>query len=245
MLVLTDENGISLGSRHKLLSDQDRNSRRSLSSNGSVNRDKVSCGRSQAYSSFRRSREKNQDKNFDSHWTENCSVLVDNRYDYNDSFMNVRVEKDALRRSQSMVAGRQLASWSKRHEINVANTDAGGSMVTCKSKISFEKDFPSLQAEARQGISDGLLPPVIRTSVQSLPVVSPVIIGTSALAEVPKKVENNGTVEPAVLQFAPVHQSSSTVSTMAEALAQIPTPDGNNPLVIYGRAQLFVSLVLF
>ncbi|CAL9202502.1 uncharacterized protein LOC135631840 isoform X1 [Musa acuminata AAA Group] len=224
-----DENGVGLGSRNRLLRDQDRNLRRSLSSNGSVIHDKGSSGKSQAYSSFRRSRDRNLEKDFDLFDRENRSVLVDNEFDHLDSLIGVRGEKDALRRLQSMVAGRQVDSRSKRLGSNAnGNAPFGGSVIGSFSKTCFEKDFPSLQAEGRQGLSDasGVSTPGLRTAVQSLPFSSPFIIGTSALAEVPVKVETNGNVLSPVAQVAPISQASATGSTMtglnmAEALAQL------------------------
>ncbi|CAD5192441.1 unnamed protein product [Musa acuminata subsp. malaccensis] len=128
-----------------------------------------------------------------------------------------------------MVAGRQVDSWSKRLGSNAnGNAPFGGSVIGSFSKTCFEKDFPSLQAEGRQGLSDasGVSTPGLRTAVQSLPFSSPFIIGTSALAEVPVKVETNGNVLSPVAQVAPISQASATGSTMtglnmAEALTQL------------------------
>ncbi|URD90341.1 hypothetical protein MUK42_26572 [Musa troglodytarum] len=226
-----------LGSRNRLLRDQDRNLRRSLSSNGSVIHDKGSSGKSQAYSSFRRSRDRNLEKDFDFFDRENRSVLVDNEFGHLDSLIGVRDEKDALRRLQSMVAGRQVDSWSKRHGSNAnGNAPFEGSVIGSFSKTCFEKDFPSLQAEVRQGLSDasGVSTPGLRTAVQSLPFSSPFIIGTSALAEVPVKVESNGNELSPVAQVAPISQASATGNTMtglnmAEALAQVPSQVDSTP----------------
>ncbi|WOL13739.1 hypothetical protein Cni_G22517 [Canna indica] len=219
----SDINCVGLGSKSRFRDDQERNLRRSLSSNGSINRDKGGLGKSQAYNSFRRSRDRNQDiKNFDSRDRENRSLFLDSGLDYLDSFLGVRAEKDALRRSQSMIAGRQGGSWPKKF----------GSI----SKTSFEKDFPSLRSEGRQGFSDaaGLSPIGLRTAVQSLPIGSSIMIGTSALAEVPVKVEANGTVLLPVLQATPLSQASTAGSTMAglnmaEALTQAPSQACSTP----------------
>ncbi|CAL9099672.1 unnamed protein product [Musa acuminata var. zebrina] len=224
----SDENGVGVGSRNILFADQDRNLRRSLSSNGSVSRDKGSSGKSQAYSSFRRSRDRNQERDFDSCDRKNRSVLVDNGLDHLDSFLGVRSEKDALRRSQSMIAGRPVDSWPKRVGSSANNSaPSGESAVGSISKTFFERDFPSLRAEGRQGLSDavGVSPLGLRTAVQSLPTGSPIIIGTSALAEVPVKVETSAAVLSPILQGAPISQASAAGSTMtglnmAEALAQ-------------------------
>lgn len=215
--------------------------RRSLSSNGSVSRDKGSSGKSQAYSSFRRSRDRNQERDFDSCDRKNRSVLVDNGLDHLDSFLGVRSEKDALRRSQSMIAGRPVDSWPKRVGSSANNSaPSGESAVGSISKTFFERDFPSLRAEGRQGLSDavGVSPLGLRTAVQSLPTGSPIIIGTSALAEVPVKVETSAAVLSPILQGAPISQASAAGSTttglnMAEALAQPASQVVKTPQVIY------------
>ncbi|CAL9157117.1 uncharacterized protein LOC135588102 [Musa acuminata AAA Group] len=229
-----------LGSRDKSLGDQDRNLLRSLSSNGSAIYDKGSSGKSQAYSSFRRSRDRNQEKDFDSREREIKSVLVDNGFDHRDSFLGVGAEKDALRRSQSMIAGRQVNTWPKKLGSSGNNiVPSVGTVSGSISKTSFEKDFPSLRAEGKHGFSDtGDVSPLgLRTAVQSLPVVSSVIFGTSALAEVPVKVETNGTIISPVLQAAPTCQASAAGITMsglnmAEALAQAPSQVGNTQLTV-------------
>lgn len=191
-----------------------------MSSNGSLSR---GSGKSQAYSSFRRSRDRNQEKDLDSRDGEYRTVLIDNGFDHRDSFL--RTAKDAFRRSQSTVMGRQIDSWPKRTG-NITNSSVlpGGSAIGSITKTSFEKDFPSLRAEGKQSFSDGggLSPRSVRTAVQSLPIGSPIIIGTSALAEVPVKVETTGTLLSPGLQAAPICQASGG-STMAEALAQAPS----------------------
>ncbi|THU70294.1 hypothetical protein C4D60_Mb08t23490 [Musa balbisiana] len=229
-----------LGSRDKSLGDQDRNLLRSLSSNGSAIYDKGSSGKSQAYSSFRRSRDRNQEKDFDSREREIKSVLVDNGFDHRDSFLGVGAEKDALRRSQSMIAGRQVNSWPKKLGSSGNNiVPSVGTVSGSISKTLFEKDFPSLRAEGKHGFSDtsDVSPLGLRTAVQSLPVVSSVIFGTSALAEVPVKVETNGTIISPALQAAPTCQASAAGITMsglnmAEALAQAPSQVGNTQLTV-------------
>ncbi|WOL06584.1 hypothetical protein Cni_G15318 [Canna indica] len=222
---------LGLGSKSRLLGDQDRNLRRSLSSNGSLTRDKGNSGKSEAYSSFRRSHDKHKEKDFDSRDREGRSVLLDNRFDRRDALFGVRAEKDALRRSQSMVPGRQPDSWPKRFGSNLNNNALpGGSAIGSISKTSFEREFPSLRAERKQDSLDATgVPPVglKKTAAQSLPIDSPIAIGTSALAEVP--VESNGSMPSPIVQVTPVCQASIAGSTMAEALAQAPSSAGNAP----------------
>ncbi|XP_074565038.1 uncharacterized protein LOC141821540 [Curcuma longa] len=213
----SDENGVGCGSGNRLLSNHDKNFRRSLSSNGSAAQDRGNSAKSQAYSSFRRSHEKNQERDFDSYDRENRSLFVDNGLYYHDSFLRVRTEKDAFRRSQSMIAGRKLDSWPEPPVSSGNNTGPLGSVIGITDR-KFEKDFPSLQAEGRQNFPDyvDVLTLGPKTAVHSLPVATPIINGTSALAEVPVKVETDGNL-----------LSSATGSTMAETLAQRPSLVGN------------------
>ncbi|KAG6498107.1 uncharacterized protein LOC121989508 [Zingiber officinale] len=186
------DNCTAFGLRDKLIRDQDRNLR-SLSSNSSINRDRSSFVKTQTYGNFQRSRENNQEKNFDHLNRENRSSLIHNGFDYHDS-SRVRAKKDYMRRSHSMVTGRQL-NLPKREE------------------------FPSLQIKRRQSFSDAdaELSMGPKTAVHSLQVVTPLIIGTSALAEAPVKFETNEN-----------DVASATKSTMAETLAHTPSLVGNN-----------------
>ncbi|XP_042412906.1 uncharacterized protein LOC122001974 isoform X1 [Zingiber officinale] len=208
-----NENGMECGSRSRLLSHHDKNFRRSLSSNGSIVRDRGSSAKLQDYSSFRRSRDKNQERDFDTCDRQSRPLLVENGIGYHDPFLRVRAEKDALRHSQSTLAGRQLDSCLKRPVNSGNNIGSVGSVIRSIDR-KFEKDFPSLQAEGRQNFSDSIdvLSPCLKTAVQSLPVATAIINGTSALAEIPVQVETDGSL-----------LSSATGNTMAEALAQRPS----------------------
>lgn len=214
-----DENAMEFGSRDKLLRDQDRNLRRSLSSNSSVDCDRSSFGKSQAYSSFRRSCDKKQ-KNFEYLDRENRSFLVHSGFDYHDSSVGVRAKKDATS-SHSLVTGRHFDSWPKRLGSSWDNIASPRECVVGSIGQNMD-DFPSLQTKRRQSFSDAdVLSLGPKTAVQSLRVATPIIIGTSALAEVPVKVETNGGVV-----------SSVTGSTMAQTLAHTPTSVGNTLQVI-------------
>ncbi|KAG6490734.1 hypothetical protein ZIOFF_052044 [Zingiber officinale] len=217
-----DGNDVDFGMRNRTLGDQDQNIR-SLSSNSSVSHNKSSFAKSQIYSSFRRSRDRNQDKNFDRRDSENRSVFVDNGF--NCRVSSPKSEKDDLRNFESTIEGRQVEPWSKRLGSSGNNSvPHGGAAISSISSTAFEKDFPTLRVDGRQGFSDGagVSPLGVRTSVQSLPISSPVIIGTSVLAEVPVKVETTGTVSSPVPQAASIGQVSAAGSTMAETLAQPP-----------------------
>ncbi|XP_074580980.1 uncharacterized protein LOC141837493 [Curcuma longa] len=203
------ENCMAFGLRDKLIRDQDRNLR-SLSSNNSVNRDRSSFVKTQTYA-------KNQEKNFDYLNRENRSFLVHNGFDYHDSSGGVRAKKDNMRRSHSMAAARQLDSLPIRLGSSGNDTVPAGESVVGSIDQKIE-EFPSLQTKRRQSFSDAdaVLSMGPKAAVHSLQVATPIIIGTSALAEVPVKFETNEN-----------EVSSAIRSMMAETLVHTPLV-GNN-----------------
>ncbi|PON76624.1 C-jun-amino-terminal kinase-interacting protein [Parasponia andersonii] len=207
------------------------NSRRS-SSNGSAKH---------AYSSFNRShrdkdREKDKDR-FGDHWDRDSSDPLGN------IFIG-RVEKDTLRRSQSMVSRKQGELLSRRASVDVksssnsnhsnGNGTLSGSVGASIQKAVFEKDFPSLGTEERQAGPDvgRVSSPGFTTAVQSLPVANPALVGgegwTSALVEPPVKGSSSSgslSVQPTVAAATSGSGTSTTMAglNMAEALAQAPS----------------------
>lgn len=211
------------------------NSRRSSSSNGVTKH---------PYSSFSRShrdrdRDKEKDKSFLlDRWDPECSDPVS-------SILGVRAEKDRLRRSRSLVYGKQndvlsqrvitdSKNHSNRNNKNKNGVTLGGSGVGSIQKAAFEKDFPSLGAEEKQGVPEvgRVSSPGLSSAVQNLPVASSTLIGgegwTSALAEVPSIIGSSGSGSVSTHQTiggSSVSGSSSTTTglNMAEALAQAPS----------------------
>ncbi|XP_054788790.1 uncharacterized protein LOC129294436 [Prosopis cineraria] len=219
------------------------NSRRS-STNGSTKH---------AYSNFNRNhRDKDRDRekerlNFGDHWDRDSS----------DSLINLfsgRVERDTLRRSQSMVSRKQSDLLPRRVAVDAktggnSNHNNGNGLLSGASigssiqKAVFDKDFPSLGSEEKQGISEigrvsssGLA----AASSQSLPVGSSALIGgegwTSALAEVPSIIGSNSTgsltmQQPASTTSGPAALSTTACLNMAEALAQTPSRARSTPQV--------------
>ncbi|EXB60491.1 hypothetical protein L484_014946 [Morus notabilis] len=216
------------------------NSRRG-SSNGSAKH---------AYSSFNRNhrdkdREKDRDR-FGDHWDRDSSDPLGNIFPS-------RVEKDTLRRSQSLVSRKQGELVSRRANVDLktssnSNHNNGNGLLSVSigagiQKASFEKDFPSLGAEERQGGPEiGRVPsPGFTTAVQSLPVGSSALVGgegwTSALAEVPSLMgsSSSGSLSSAQQTAAPTSGSATPTAmaglNMAEALAQAPSRARTAPQV--------------
>jgi len=227
--------------------------RRSSSINGSMGHDKDSYAQSRAYSSFGRShRDRDRDRDRDRHRNREKDNLLVNGYSdyYADSLMTRRTEKDTLRRSQSMVSGRRVELGARRPGSDSSNgVPSVGSLNSGLSKVSFERDFPSLGAEEKQGLSDvGRVPsPGISIAINSLHISTPAIIGadgwTSALAEVPAVSVGNGPSMSSGLQTA-ANMSSTAPSTatglsMAETLAQAPSRARTAPQVLWQNFNLF------
>lgn len=216
------------------------NSRRS-STNGSAKH---------AYSSFNRShrdkdREKDKDRSsFGDHWDRDTSDPLGNIFSRN--------EKDTLRRSQSMVSRKQADPMPRRSSNDLKNGSnmnqnngngvlPGVGIGSSSQKAVFEKDFPSLGTEERQGGPDigRVSSSGFTTAVQSLPVGSSALIGgegwTSALVEVP--VMGSSSSGSFVQQTVASTSGSGAASTMAglnmaEALAQAPSRARTAPQVI-------------
>ncbi|XP_077224545.1 uncharacterized protein LOC143857897 [Tasmannia lanceolata] len=212
--------------------------RRSSSSNGALVHDKEPSAYSRSYSSFNRShRDKDWEKGLD--YREERLLSGNHRdRDYSDSLTDIRtsrIEKDTLRRSQSMISGKRVDVWPKRVGNDTNNGQlVGGSIVSNIHKASFERDFPSLGAEEKQGVPDicRVSSPGLSTASQSLPICSSTVIGgdgwTSALAEVPVMISSNSPILSSIQQSAPaslatVPPSTTTGLNMAETLAQAPS----------------------
>lgn len=223
------------------------NSRRN-SSNGSSKH---------AYSSFSRShRDKDREKEKD------ISSLGDIwDHDSADHLGNIfpsRVEKDTLPRSHSMVSRKPVETLPRRVANDLKNYSNGNHSNTNNDVISgrgiggsihdavFEKDFPSLGAEERQGVPDigRISSPSFSTAVQILPAGnnSSLIGGegrTSALAELPVIVGSASLGSFCVQQSAMATTNnlgsgtpSATGLNMAEALVQAPSRARTLPQVI-------------
>eukprot|EP00268_Persea_americana_P038358 TRINITY_DN3794_c0_g2_i2.p1 TRINITY_DN3794_c0_g2~~TRINITY_DN3794_c0_g2_i2.p1 ORF type:complete len:616 (-),score=162.84 TRINITY_DN3794_c0_g2_i2:713-2560(-) len=208
--------------------------RRSSSTNGSMMHDKEPSVYSRNYSSFRSHRDRDWDKDLDFRLVEPRSR------DHSDSLLSAniltsRIEKDTLRRSQSMISGKRGEGWPKRVGNDLSNgIHTGGNIISNKHKSSFDRDFPTLGAEEKQGVPEigRVSSPGLSTACQSLPMGTMSVIGgdgwTSALVELPATVGSNSTILHSVQQTAPasstaVHPSISTGLNMAETLAQAPS----------------------
>ncbi|XP_045813539.1 mediator of RNA polymerase II transcription subunit 1-like [Trifolium pratense] len=206
-----------------------------------------------AYSSFNRNhRDKDRDRekdrsNFGDHWDRDGSDPLANLF-------SGRIERDTLRRSHSMVSRKQgetlprrVAAETKSGGSSSHNNGngllSGGSVGSSIQKAVFDKDFPSLGAEEKQGIAEiGRVssPGLGATASQSLPVGSSALIGgegwTSALAEVPSIIGSSSSGSLSAHQTVTATSGSVSAGTtaalnMAEALAQAPSRARSTPQV--------------
>ncbi|XVF36833.1 hypothetical protein REPUB_Repub19eG0092500 [Reevesia pubescens] len=206
-----------------------------------------------AYSSFSRShrdkdRERDKERsNFGDHWDRDSSDPLESILTSRVEKLGIsigRVEIDTLRRSHSMVSRKQGEPLPQR--IAVDSRDSGSSNhnngngllsgATIGSSIQkavFEKDFPSLGTEERQGVPEisRVSSPGLSSATQSLPVGNSALIGgdgwTSALAEVPSVVGSSSTGSlPVPVTVSTSSSGAPSVTAglnMAEALAQAPS----------------------
>ncbi|MED6191718.1 hypothetical protein PIB30_003061 [Stylosanthes scabra] len=219
-------------------------------SSSNSRRNSINGSAKHAYSSFNRGhRDKDRDRDkdrssFGDHWDRDTDPLA--------NLFPGRTERDALRRSHSMVSKKQsdllpqrLAVDTKSAGNSNPNNSNGILSGTSIQKAVFDKDFPSLGAEEKQGITEiaRVSSPVLgATASQSLPVGSSALIGgegwTSALAEVPAIIGST-TAGSLSVQQTVTPTSVSVTSTanataglnMAEALAQTPSRARSTPQV--------------
>ncbi|XVE95400.1 hypothetical protein REPUB_Repub02eG0094000 [Reevesia pubescens] len=213
-----------------------------------------------AYSSFSRNhrdkdRERDKERSsFGDHWDRDSSdpleSILTSRVEKLGGVSTSRVEMDALWRSHSMVSRKQVEPLPRR--VAVDSRDSGNSNhnngngllsgATVGSgihKAVFEKDFPSLGTEERQGMPEiaRVSSPGLSSASQSLPVGNSALIGgegwTSALAEVPSGVGSSSTGSlPAPLTVSTSGSGAPSVAAglnMAEALAQAPSQSRTAP----------------
>ncbi|XVF45724.1 hypothetical protein PTKIN_Ptkin02bG0229400 [Pterospermum kingtungense] len=230
--------------------------RRSSSSNGSV--------RSRSYSSFAKGhRERDWEKDINGYHDREKSILNDNRNrnysDSLDSMLPSMFEKDVLRRSQSMITDKRSDTWPRKmtndsSANNKSNHSSGNGLLSIVSpavgsKSAFERDFPVLFAEERQGGSEigRVSSPGLSTGAQSLPLGTSAVSGsdcwTSALAEMPVGVGSSGAGVAVASQNVSAGSSSiapsmTTGLNMAETLTQGPSRARTPPLLNVGTQRL-------
>ncbi|KAL1309966.1 hypothetical protein HN51_052682 [Arachis hypogaea] len=221
-------------------------------SSSNSRRNSINGSAKHAYSSFNRGhRDKDRDRDKDrssygDHWDRDCSDPLANLFPG-------RTERDALRRSHSMVSKKhsdllphRLAVDTKSGGNSNPNNSNGILSGSSIQKAVFDKDFPSLGAEEKQGITEIARvssPGLGATASQSLPVGSSALIGgegwTSALAEVPAIIGSTAagslsvqqTVTPTSGSITSTANTSAVGLNMAEALAQTPSRARSTPQV--------------
>lgn len=212
------------------------------------------------YSSFNRNhRDKNREREKERPGTVD---LWD--HDTSDPLGNIlagRVDKNSLRRSQSLVSRKPGEFLPRRTEdskggISITHSSGNGihsggsSSFNGNQKAAFEKDFPSLGIEERQVTR--VSSPGLSSAVQSLPIGNSALLGadkwTSALAEVPPIIGSIGIGSSASQQSVAVAPTPSALSgtaslNMAEALSQAP-PRARSTMQIPDKTQRLEELAI-
>lgn len=196
---------------------------RSVSSNGSVGHDRGYSSFGRSHRDRERNRDRDRDRNRDRDRDRERDSVLDNGYcDYSDPIRSTRAERDLPRRSLSLVVGVPVGPPVPRRPVSTLSNGVGSSSVA-----SFDKEFPSLGAEDKAGMSDvgRVNTPAFATGIQSpLPGLSDG--WTSALVEAPGRVRSNGAQVSSGVQTAAsmtsVASSTSTGLSMAAALTQAP-----------------------
>ena len=152
-------------------------------------------------------------------------------------------------------AGSDLKNGSGNTHTNGSIVISGDSFGSSSQKAVFEKDFPSLGSEDRQGVPDiaRVSSPGLSSSVQSLPVgSSALIVGegwTSALAEVPAIIANSSTSSSSAVHTVVASSSGAssgmTGLNMAETLTQAPSRTRTAPQVTGQGSYAFPSIMSF
>ncbi|XWS23811.1 hypothetical protein CRYUN_Cryun28dG0047600 [Craigia yunnanensis] len=207
-----------------------------------------------AYSSFSRShrdkdRERDKERSsFGDHWDRDSSdpleSILTSRVEKLGGISTSRVEIDTLWRSHSMDSRKQGEPLPRRIAVDSRDSGnsnhnngngllSGGTIGSSIHKAVFEKDFPSLGTEERQGVPEiaRVSSPGFSSASRNLSVGNSALIGgegwTSALAEVPSVVGSSSTGSLPVPQTVSTSGSGApsvtTSLNMAEALAKSPS----------------------
>ncbi|WJX57671.1 hypothetical protein P8452_43203 [Trifolium repens] len=249
----TDSHSPSAAHNNRSRSSKNTSEFLDRTSSSNSRRGSINGSAKHAYSSFNRNhRDKDRDRekdrsNFGDHWDRDGSDPLANLF-------SGRIERDALRRSHSMVSRKpgetlprrvaaDIKSGGSSNHNNGNGLLSGGSVGSSIQKAVFDKDFPSLGAEEKQGIAEiGRVssPGLGATASQSLPVGSSALIGgegwTSALAEVPSLIGSSSAGSLSAHQTVTatsgsVSSSTSAALNMAEALVQAPSRARSTPQV--------------
>ncbi|KAK2429623.1 hypothetical protein QL285_028046 [Trifolium repens] len=249
----TDSHSPSAAHNNRSRSSKNTSEFLDRTSSSNSRRGSINGSAKHAYSSFNRNhRDKDRDRekdrsNFGDHWDRDGSDPLANLF-------SGRIERDALRRSHSMVSRKpgetlprrvaaDIKSGGSSNHNNGNGLLSGGSVGSSIQKAVFDKDFPSLGAEEKQGIAEiGRVssPGLGATASQSLPVGSSALIGgegwTSALAEAPSLIGSSSAGSLSAHQTVTatsgsVSSSTSAALNMAEALVQAPSRARSTPQV--------------
>jgi hypothetical protein len=245
--MILDDHGRGASSRNRSSGrDRDRSSqhsssRRGSSSSGPRRNDRDGIGKSRGYGNFgKHNKERIQEKDLDFRDRESRLVQSDDPLrDGFESFSSCRSEKDRLNRTRSKVAISNRAVGVSLDNGNVSKKDNG--------VISFEREFPHLDSEDKNGKQDiGRVPsPGISTPIQNIPLVVSdgwnsvlAMLGDPNINSVSSSSTHAGSSKQ-----TEVSNSGSALS-MAETVMQSPLKISTTPQVV-NQYEFYVSLFAF
>ncbi|KAF3320616.1 hypothetical protein FCM35_KLT14750 [Carex littledalei] len=192
---------------------------------GSRTRDKDRLGKSKAYSSFgtrsNRNRNRNRKQEKECDFFDRDSSLVFDRFD---SLLEIRSDKDKLRRSRSLISAPVTEIWPEKKAID---KKSGNSLtvdgISSKNGFLSNREFPSLKTNGHLETGRRVSSPIERISLES------VAKGggegwNSVLVEVPITA---GTIGSGADRSSTNGVGKETVNglNMAQAVAQAPAHD--------------------
>ncbi|KAK8649141.1 hypothetical protein V6N13_129875 [Hibiscus sabdariffa] len=221
------------------------------SANGSAKHAYSACSMSHRDKDRERDKERSS---FGNHWACDSSDCLESflasRVEKLGGISTIRVEIDKLRRSHYMVHRKQREPLHRRVAVDsrdIGNSNhyngndllSGGTVGSSINKAVFEKNFPSLGTEERQGVPEiaRVSSPGFSSASQSLPVGNSALIGvegwSSARTDVPSVAGSGGTGSLTATVTVSTSGSGSPRLTaglnMAEALAQYPSQTHTAP----------------
>lgn len=204
----------------------------SLPCDESRTRDKDRLGKSRAYSSFgtrsNRNRNRNRKQEKESDYFDRDSSLVFDRFD---SLLEIRSDKDKLRRSRSLISAPVSEIWPEKKAID---KNSGNSLtvdrISLKNGFLSNKEFPPLKTNGHLETGRQVSSPIERISVESV-AKSGGEGCYSVLVEIPL---TTGTIGSGVNRSSANGAGKETVNglNMAPAVAQAPAHDRTTVQVI-------------
>lgn len=203
----------------------------SLPCDGLRTRDKDKLGKSKAYSSFgtrsNRNRNRNRKQEKETDFFDRDNSLVFDRFD---TLLEIRSDKEKLRRSRSLISAPVTEIWPEKKAIDNKSGNSLMDGISSKNGFLSNKEFPSLKTNGHVETGRHVSSPIERISVESV-AKNGAEGWNSVLAEVPLTA---GTIGSGANRSGATGSTKETVNglNMAQAVAQAPAHDRMTPQVL-------------